>query len=448
LKESGKKPLTDMPSNVIEELTIESLAYGGHGLGHHAGKVVFVPFTAPGDQVRCRVQREKKRYAEAVVDEILSPAPDRRTPPCPVFGECGGCQWQHLPYAVQLIWKSRIFRSILERQAGIDPSLVRPVAGAPEEWGYRSRAQIKIRRTDRGLAMGFFRRGSHYVVDAASCPILQPRLNETWALFRQWLERAPDSERLPQLDLETGDDGRIRAVLHYIGSRPGEIADYLRPRVVEADVSLLLQSGRKDSIVQVAGTQDLSIRVGDPFLNLRYGPGGFAQINLDQNRAMVGESLALFPERGQQRILDLFCGMGNFSLPLSRRIGHVVGVENYEPAIAKARQNASANGIDNAEFHALPAAGATSRFSREGLFDLILLDPPRSGAYDVSKELVDSGAGQILYISCDPPTLARDLLPLIHGGYRVAWSRPFDLFPQTHHTESMTLLTREQGGRG
>jgi 23S rRNA (uracil1939-C5)-methyltransferase len=433
-------------STIIEELTIESLAYGGHGLGRHAGKVVFVPFTAPGDRVRCRIVRDKKRYTEAVVEKLLAPALERRTPPCPVFGECGGCQWQHLPYEVQLAWKSRIFSSILERQAGLDPTLVRPVAGAPEEWGYRSRAQVKIRRTDRGLAMGFYRRGSHFVVDVAHCAILHPRLNQTWALFRQWLERAPDPEHIPQLDLETGDDGRIRAVLHYIGSRADRIAQYLRPLVVEANIALLLQSGRKKSMVQVAGTQDLTIRVGDPSLDLSYGPGGFAQINLDQNRAMVGEVQALFPVPGRQRILDLFCGMGNFSLPLARRTGWVVGVENYEPAIAKARQNAAANGIDNAEFHAWPAVGAISRFKTEGSFDLILLDPPRSGAYDVTRELATSGAGQILYVSCDPPTLARDLLPLIHGGYRVAWSRPFDLFPQTHHTESMTLLTRREGG--
>lgn len=433
-----------MPSNVIEALTIESLAYGGHGLGHHAGKVVFVPFTAPGDRVRCRVQREKKHYAEAAVEEILSPAPDRRTPPCPVFGDCGGCQWQHLPYAAQLTWKSRIFRSILERQAGIAPSLVLPIAGAPREWDYRSRAQLKIRRADRGLVMGFFRRGSHYVVDVAACPILHPRLNAAWALFRPWLEQAPDSDRCPQLDLETGDDGRVRAVLHYIGNRPEEMAKYLLPRVAEADISLLLQPGRKDSLVQVIGTKDLVIRVGEPSLDLRYGPGGFAQINLEQNKAMVSEALALFPEPEPQRILDLFCGMGNFSLPLARRSGHVVGVENFRPSIEKARQNAAANGIENAEFHTLPAAGAIARFSKERRFNLILLDPPRSGAYDVSRELVASGADRILYVSCDPPTLARDLLPLVHGGYRVVWSRPFDLFPQTHHTESMTLLSKRK----
>jgi 23S rRNA (uracil1939-C5)-methyltransferase len=438
--------LTDVSSNIIEALTIESLAYGGHGLGHHGGKVVFVPFTAPGDRVRCRVKRAKKRYAEAELEEILSFAPERRTPPCPVFGDCGGCQWQHLPYAVQLTWKSRIFRSILERQAGIDPSLVFPIVGAPQEWGYRSRAQLKIRRIDRGLAMGFYRRGSHFVVNVAACPILHPRLNEAWALFRPWLEQAPDFDRFPQLDLETGDDGRVRAVLHYIGDRPEEIAKYLLPRVVEADISLFLQSGRKDSLVLVAGMEDLVIRVGDPSLALRYGPGGFAQINLDQNRAMVREALALFSQPGQQRILDLFCGMGNFSLPLARRTGQVVGVENYRPSIAKARQNAAANGIGNAEFHTLPAAGAISRFSKEGQFDLILLDPPRKGAYDIAKEIVHSGVERILYVSCDPPTLARDLLPLVHGGYRVAWSRPFDLFPQTHHTESMTLLSKVKEG--
>lgn len=432
-------------ARIIESLKIESLAYGGHGLGHHEGKVIFVPFTAPGDLIRCRIGREKKRYAEGVVDKILSLSQLRRHAPCPVFGECGGCQWQHLPYSEQARSKESIFRSILEKQARVDSNLIRPLAAAPQEWGYRSRAQLKIHQTDRGLVMGFYRRGTHLVADTESCPILHPRLNEAWALFRCWLNGIPDSQYIPQLDLETGDDGGIRAVVHYLGDQSGRLKEHLAPRAEKADISLLLQCGRKDNLTLVTGREELIIHVDDPSLSLQYGAGGFAQVNLPQNRALVNEVVALLPPDCGWLVLDLYCGMGNFSLPLARRAGRVIGVENFAPAIVRARQNAIDNGLNNAEFHALPAHEAVSRFSTEEGFDMVLLDPPRSGAWEVIKELVRLLPQRILYISCDPPTLARDLVPLLHGGYRVEWARAFDLFPQTHHTESITLLSRAGG---
>jgi 23S rRNA (uracil1939-C5)-methyltransferase len=429
-------------ATIIRDLLIESLAYGGSGLGRHEGKVIFVPFTKPGDHVRYRVIKEKKRYCEAVVEEVLVPAPNRRQPPCPVFGICGGCQWQHLPYADQTEWKENIFRSILEKQAGIDPGLIRPLATAPREWNYRSRAQLKIRLTERGLMMGFYRRGSHFVANTNSCPILHPRLNEAWALFRDGLAEAPDPGHVPQLDLETDDDGHIRSVLHYIGNQSKDMVDFFRPLVEKADITLFLQSGRKDTLLPVHGREELTIRVDDPALRLCYGAGGFAQVNLDQNRALVDEITGLLPPENRWRVLDLFCGMGNFSLPIARRVRQVVGVENFAPSITRAKLNAAGCGLNNVEFHALPASGSATKFSAEGTFDLVMLDPPRSGAYEVIKELVDVKPPRIVYVSCDPPTLGRDLLPLVYGGYRVEWSRPFDLFPQTHHTESVTLLVR------
>ncbi|MDX9709643.1 MAG: methyltransferase domain-containing protein [Trichloromonas sp.] len=426
---------------MIKRLRIERLAYGGAGIGRHEGKAVFVPCTAPGDLVDCRIVREKKRYAEGELVALLESGSGRRTPACPLFGRCGGCQWQHLDYGEQARWKEEIFRDTLIRQANVPPDLVLPLVQAPEEWGYRSRVQFKCRQIEAGLVMGFYRGGSHFVIDVPQCPLAAPAVNGTLKHFRQWLSAAPCPERIPQVDVAVDDEERVRVVVHVLDGRDEALAAYLRPLAEAAGYALFLQSGRKDSLRPVTGAEDLHIHPeigGD--LCLAYGPGGFAQVNLAQNRRLVAEVLSALGDTPPGRVLDLFCGMGNFSLPLARRAGEVVGVEDYPPSITKARANAARNGLTNAFFHARPAEGAAEFFSREHPFDLVLLDPPRAGAYAVSRELARLRPLRILYVSCDPPTLARDLAPLLHGGYRLEWSRPFDLFPQTHHTESLTFL--------
>lgn len=426
---------------MIKRLRIERLAYGGAGIGRHEGKAIFVPCTAPGDLVDCRIVREKKRYAEGELVALLESGSGRRTPACPLFGRCGGCQWQHLDYGEQARWKEEIFRDTLIRQANVPPDLVLPLAHAPEEWGYRSRVQFKCRQTDAGLVMGFYRSGSHFVIDVPHCPIAAPAINGALTHFRQWLSASPCPEKIPQVDVAVDDEARLRVVVHVLDGREGALAAYLRPLAEAAGYALFLQSGRKDSLCHVTGAEDLHIHpeTGND-LRLAYAPGGFAQVNLAQNRQLVAEVLAALDNTTPERVLDLFCGMGNFSLPLARLASEVVGVEDYAPSIAKARANAADNGLTNAFFHARPAEGAAEFFSREKPFDLVLLDPPRTGAYAVTRELTRLRPPRILYVSCDPPTLARDLAPLLHGGYRLEWSRPFDLFPQTHHTESLTSL--------
>ena len=433
-------------SQVIADLLIESLAYGGNGLGYHEGKVIFVPQTAPGDRVSCRVIKAKKRFAEARVEKVLQPSADRCLPACPVFEQCGGCQWQHLPYEVQGAWKDKIFADLLHRQAGADRTRIQPLVTAAEPWHYRSRAQLKLQVTERQLSMGFYRRGSHVVVDHQQCPILHPRLNHAARVFREALNGFRYSHRMSQLDLGIGDDGQIRAVLHYHGTEAAAVADFLRPMLFDAGVALFLQSDRNSKPQRVCGEEELCIRVGEPPLTLAYGPGGFAQVNLEQNRIMTKMVVDAVRQCGARRALDLYCGMGNLSLPVARLVDEVIGVEDFAPAIAKARTNAQRNGINNAFFHHLSADGAASKLSSDTGFDLVMLDPPRSGAYGVVKELQVLRPRHILYVSCEPPTLARDLQPLLQDGYCLEWSQPFDFFPQTHHIESVSLLRRKSDG--
>jgi len=228
--------------------------------------------------------------------------------------------------------------------------------------------------------------------------------------------------------------------VHLLAGAEQVIAAALEPFARAVGLALFLQIGRKERMIPVCGTADLTIECDEPPLRLDYGPGGFAQINLAQNRALVAAAMAAANLRGTERVLDLFCGMGNFSLPLARRCREVVGVEDFAPSIVQAERNACANAITNVQFLARPANGASSELAAGAPFDLVFLDPPREGAIEVCRELAALQPLRILYVSCDPATLSRDLKVLLLRGYRLVFSRPFDFFPQTHHIESLTLL--------
>lgn len=426
----------------IDDMIIESLAYGGSGIGHHDGKVVFVPLAAPGDRVRCSVTRQKKRFTEAKIENLLVASDVRIPPACPVFGQCGGCQWQHIPYAEQCAWKEQIYTDFLVRKLGVEPGVVLPIAPSPEQWGYRSRVQFKCVNTSSGFQVGFYRRGSHYVIPVSSCPIVHPALNQAKERISSWISNTLWAKHVHQIDVAVDDQRRVRAVVHSLVADVGEFCNYLKSCAIDADIAIFVQSNRKSAPVHVCGPAELIVEVDTPVLRLGYGPGGFAQINLSQNRAMVSEVMGSLEADPPRRVLDLFCGMGNFSLPVARLAQEVIGVEAYPQSIEMARLNARLNEVDNASFFTRESFGAATLYGSELPLDLVILDPPRSGAYDVVSELVIVKPARILYISCDPPTLVRDLHILLQKDYRVVWSRPFDLFPQTHHTESVSLLER------
>jgi len=427
---------------VATELLIETLAFGGRGIGHLDGKAVFVPLTAPGDLVRCRLTRDKLRYAEAQLEKLLSPGPDRCPPHCPVFGQCGGCQWQHLSYPAQVSWKQRILHEILIRQAGLESVELAEFAASADPFNYRSRVQLKVHAAPNGVAVGFFRTGSHFVIDIEQCPIADPRLNQLIPWIRELVSAAPRPDRIPQVDAGVGDDGALRLVVHLAADFPRTWHRQVTHLAEQAGYALFLQQGRKQTLERLAGDPNLQVWVDNPRLTLSYGPGGFAQVHAEQNRRLVAEVLKAARLTGSERVLDLYCGMGNFSLPLARHCYSLLGIEDYAPSIAMARENASRNNITNASFHARPAESIAEGQPPDGPIDLVLLDPPRSGAAALIKPLLELLPKTILYLSCDPMTQARDLRPLLHGGYRLRYARGFDLFPQTYHIESFVVLDR------
>jgi 23S rRNA (uracil1939-C5)-methyltransferase len=419
---------------------VETLVNGGAGLARHEGRVIFIPHTVVGDIVRCRVTKEKKHFSEAELIELLQPAQLRRRPICPVAGVCGGCQWQHLPYAEQLRWKENLFRETLIRQCGIDPVKILPIVPAPNEWNYRSRVQIKCHNTKTGFETGFYRSKSHSVISIQQCPIIASELNILLTQLRNIINHTSYADKISQIDLAVDDNGKCLAIIHYFDHDLSALADLLSSKKLAAD--LLIQSRSKSKLMIIQGDGVLRITVDQPPLNLHYTGGGFAQINLDQNRALVAAVLNLAELTGCEQVLDLYCGMGNFSLPLARQAMRVVGIEESVASIKMARKNAQQNHIDNIKFYCEPAEGSLSRIVQQTPIDILLLDPPRNGAYATMKELLRTPVDRILYVSCDPQTLARDLNPLINSGYCLISSQPFDMFPQTHHCESVTFLRR------
>lgn len=428
------------------------MAFGGAGIGHVDGKVCFVPFTAVGDTARIRIKSEKKSYVEGALIEIINPSSLRTLPKCPIFGTCGGCDWQHIKYSAQLKAKEDIFAEILWRTGRVEKERIEPIAGARDSYGYRSRIQLKMRCAQGGNHIGFFMAGSHYVVDIPGmCAISSEPVNKTYAELCELMKTFPEPDKIPQIDVSSGDDGVIILVFHYIGGQRSEIIDFLKGngnRLGHVE-GIFLQSGRKSSIEKVYGIEAIHYEIPESVFNghapmrLKTSRGGFSQVNFPQNNVLINTVLQWVNPGGNERVLDLYCGNGNFSLPLARNTNHVTGLEEYEQSIKDAICNRDDNGLKNAGFESVDSVEGVRRLIDQGhLFDVVILDPPRSGAAEVVKLIPFLRAGKIIYVSCDPPTLARDTAYLKKASYEVVKSRPVDMFPQTYHMESVTLLEK------
>ena len=381
------------------EVEIERILPGGMGLAHAQGKTVFVSLAAPGDRVRVRVERDQGNVLFASIEEILAPSPLRIEPPCPYFGRCGGCDFQQLTYEAQLAAKAEIIRDCLHRIARLEniPEIV--VTPSPNNWRYRMRATWQIDEEQRTI--GYYERGSRVVCDVADCAVLQPELQAKLEAVRatEWYQFPPG---LKHLDVVAGENGVSFA-----------------PEFAEFE------------------TQELSLTVrGEVY---RYNAEAFFQINPSLLGPLIDFALA---GAAGKSALDLYSGVGLFTLPLARHFKNVLAVEANPMATRFARRNLESAGLSNARvitatvtdwFRSVPASSA----------DFVLLDPPRAGAESaVIKGILDLHPSGISYVSCDPATLARDLKKLIAGGYTLEAVLGFDLFPQTHHVETVVRVSR------
>ena len=418
-------------------LAIERLAAGGDGVGRIGAKVAFVPRTAPGDEVEVEIRDERKTWCRARVLRLLKSGPDRTAPPCPAFGNCGGCDWQHLTYPAQLAAKRTIVEDALRRIGRLEPPTVWPTIPSTLEYGYRHRARLHTARRDDATAFGFFRSGTHDVVPLENCPVLHPALNAMLGILAETARRYPAAFALcREVRIDTGWDGSaVRLLLRGAAGEPAEIpaaaAQAMRDAAAACGLGLLLDGGDDKPLVLGAGP-DALITTGETF----------TQINLRQNLTLVDLAIALAAPVPGEEILDLCCGLGNLALPAAARGGLVTGVDLDEQAIVQARENARRLGRAATFVHddALGAVRALAGAGRR--FPLVLLNPPRTGAREAAAAIPALFPSRVVVVSCDPATLARDAAVLAVSGYALDTVRPVDLFPQTAHVETVALFRR------
>lgn len=430
--------------------TIDKLAFGGSGVCRIGGKVCFVPFSCPGDEVSLRITAEKKSYCTASICEVITPSPARIVPECAVFEACGGCSWQHVRYSFQLEQKRKIIAETLWRGARVPEELIEDIVGAPLQYGYRNRMQFKVSVHGGELRIGFYRQGSHQVVDAAAgCPVAVSDINQALSCFRNILRTYPDVGLVSQLSIDAGDSGVI-VVIHQSGKVSAKGRSYLIDRSGDLGPcsGLFLATDKQPCPEMLWGSPEISYRMNpagseQQTIELMYPPGGFAQVHQRQNLSMLSVIRRLGGFAATEQLLDLYCGNGNFSIPLAGDVASVTGIEGSAGSILAAEHNRKVNEVANIRFVCDDVTSGVHRLVGEGSrFDTVLLDPPRSGAGDAVSGIVRLQPGKIIYVSCDPSTLARDCGLLAGCGYRVISSVPIDMFPQTYHIESVTLLCR------
>jgi len=429
---------------------IQDIGHRGVGIGRHGGKVVMVPFSAPGDRAEVQIVSSHKSYCEARVVRLVEQSPLRRVPPCPYFGRCGGCQLQHLELSYQRSLKERLFRETMTHRALVDPGAVGEIMGAPEGLGYRSRLDMHLTRGDKGH-LGFMEWGSRNVVPVRRCLVASLRLNRLLPLAQRLLLKTTSSH-VTRVEMACDASGRGATLTLYARGRDVLSEGNARVPWLRGLYTVEGRGGQLRTVWEKEGEpRGVVYHVPDPRseneLSLAAWPGVFRQVNPAANRMLVSKVLEWAAEAHLRRVLDLYAGMGNLSLPVSSLCEEVTAVEINALAVDNGRENCRRNGVDNVRWVRGSAKRIMGKMVEAGeSFDLLILDPPRAGAREVIEEMVRMRPERIVYVSCDPATLARDLRDLveIQGQkiYRVRESFPVDMFPQTFHLESVTLLER------
>ena len=435
----------------IPTAIIESLDQEGRGVAHVDGKAVFIEGALIGERVNYSTYRRKPNYELAQVGAIVRPSSSRVTPQCQYFGTCGGCGMQHLEAAAQVAVKQRALEDALWHIGRVRAGqMLAPIHGPA--WGYRHRARLAVRDVAKKgeVLVGFHEKRSSFVADMRSCAVLPRRISDLLVPLRRLVEALSVRNRLPQIELATGDRDGIPVDVFVL-----RVLDPLQPpdvaRIAQfADlhkVQFYVQPAGPDTAQPLYPVEDrLAYTLPEFGLTLPFRPTEFTQVNAAVNRVMVRRAIALLDPQPGERIGDLICGLGNFTLPIARRGAHAIGVEGSAGLISRARANAAANGLASAaEFHAADLFEiGPADFASWGRLDKLLIDPPREGAIAVTKSLPVDQVRRIVYVSCNPATLARDAGVLVSShGYRFAAAGVINMFPHTAHVESMGVFVRD-----
>ena len=433
---------------------ILSLDYESRGVAKLNGKTVFVNNALPQEIAQIRITQDKAHFAEAQVVQIVQPSPYRRTPACPHYGDCGGCAMQHVEFGAQVAMKQRVFEEQLQRIGKVQPeSLLPPVYGTP--WHYRSRTRLAVHTSANGkIILGYQAKRSHKIVGISQCLLLPEHVSGCLNLIRDALQdmvNAQPKVGIRSVEISVGEG--VTAVNIVSQKRQPEnvlraLAGCLNRRGGKQIWQVWQQIGSaKSQAVSPHDALPLVFRLPEFGLTMPFQLGDFTQINLPLNEIMVARAVRYLDPQPHERIADLFCGLGNFTLPLAKRAAEVVGIEGSAALTQRAVANARANGLPNAQFASADLFAATPEtLAALGRFDKMLLDPPRAGAFAVVQALHAPYLPQrIVYISCNPATFARDAAVLVSKGYRFKTAGMMNLFPQTSHVEAIGLF--EWNGR-
>jgi 23S rRNA (uracil1939-C5)-methyltransferase len=420
------------------QVRIESVAFRGYGVARTHGKVVFIPHAVTGDEAWIEMTEEKEKYSMGRLIQIVEPSPWRVNPPCTSFRSCGGCQWQHIDYLIQCKLKKEILEDVLKRLGGLKEAPPIKVIPSPQPYGYRIRAQLKA----KGKALGYFQEKSHRIVDIQECPIVHPLINQMLSFIRKMC--LPFS-RMEEIEINVSpDESKGVLILHFLSLERG----------AENVFGEFLQNHALFKGIVIAKKERLNL-FGDPTLNFtiplgqerenrnlkfRISPGSFSQVNLEQNQTLIQTVLQFADANKEERVLDLYAGAGNLTLPLAMGVREVLGIEENRTAIEDARFNAERNGIRNCEFIHGRVEDVLMNWRREKP-DLAVLDPPRTGCKTVLDQVVRLKPKKIVYVSCEPTTFSRDLRLFSERGYSLQNLSLIDMFPQTFHMEVVGLLT-------
>ena len=427
---------------------IESLDHEGRGVAHVDGKAIFIDGALPGEVVDYSSYRRKPSYEKAHTLRVLRASSQRVAPPCPHFGTCGGCSMQHLHLAGQTAAKQRVLEDALWHIARLKPEqLFPPIAGSG--WGYRLRARLSVRyvASKGGALIGFREKHSSYVALMDSCVVLPPHVSALIPVLKTLVDGMSQPDRMPQIEVAVGGSRTVLLLRHLEPLTPDDL-DRLRQFADQHRIIWYLQSKGLDTVAPLhpADARLLSYELPDFGLELLFHPTEFTQVNNGVNRMLVRRAMALLRPQAGERIADLFCGLGNFTLPIARLGARVLGVEGSASLVSRARQNAALNGLASlCEFFVANLFEATEEsIAALGPLDKLLIDPPREGAIALVKALPEEGGPRsIVYVSCSPATLARDAAVLVHEkGYRLRGAGIANMFPHTSHLESIALFEK------
>lgn len=435
---SGGARAAQLPVGKKQRLTIERLAHDGRGIAHEGGRTWFVAGALTGEEVEVRVLAARSQVVDARVERVLAPSALRREPPCALAGHCGGCTLQHLPHAEQLALKQRALAEQLHRLAALEPEQWAPPLVGPE-FGYRRRARIAVRWNSKTgqLEVGFRAAASQAIVDLDQCAVLVQALQTLLAALPGALRGLRKPQAIGHAELFHGTANAL--LVRHTQPVPEEDRAALRAFCAAQGAQLWWQGEGEPQ------ADDPSLALGYRLeaygLTLAWRPGDFVQVNAPVNDLMLAQALDWLAPRAEERVLDLFSGLGNFALPLAQRAAEVVGVEGVQAMVERASANAAANGLGNAHFVRADLSQPLAEAAwAKGGFAAVLLDPPRDGAAAAVAQLRSLGAQRILYVSCNPATLARDAALLAQQGYRLKRAGILDMFPQTAHVEAMALF--------